>query len=141
MHRKFVFISVGAAVLALAIGGLNSRVPQIAVEYTVQKDGSVRLHAPGLAARAGLSKEYTVGDVTEADGSASSGGIGVVDGNNTTFTLSYNPLGNAAVNLFVNGLYQSQGDDYTLNGKIITFVNPPQPGDHVRVAYRGEFSQ
>jgi hypothetical protein len=124
-----------------AIGGLGSHIPHFTAEYVVQRDGSIHLAGRGLVTPADLSKEYTVGDVIEADGQPSGGGIGIVDGSNTTFTLSYYPLGPAAVNLFLNGLYQAPGADYTLNGKVITLNAPPQAGDRVRVAYRGEFSQ
>lgn len=140
MSQRFALISVIAVASALAIGGAKPSFRLVTVEYAVE-NGHTPVTRSGLPTRAGLSKEYVVGDVIEADGLPGTGGIGVVDGVNTTFALTYYPLGPAAVNLFVNGLYQSPGDDYTLNGKVLTLNNAPQSGDRVRVTYRAEFSQ
>jgi hypothetical protein len=48
---------------------------------------------------------------------------GVIDGTNTVFTLTQPPTG--VVWIFVNGIYQTRGLDYTLLGNVITFVVAP----------------
>ena len=62
---------------------------------------------------------------------------GLVDGNNTTFTLANAPSGSSLM-LFRNGLYMSANFDYTLSGSTITFVTGaiPQPGDQLVANYR-----
>lgn len=49
-----------------------------------------------------------------------------VDGVNITFTL---PILPTALKLFLNGLLQTQGTDFSLAGQTITFTSPPQFGD------------
>ncbi len=46
---------------------------------------------------------------------------GVIDGLNDTFTLATTPAPPAALLLWKNGLFMTQGDDYTLAGTTITF--------------------
>jgi hypothetical protein len=62
---------------------------------------------------------------------------GLVDGNNTTFTLANAPSGSSLM-LFRNGLYMSANFDYTLSGSTITFASgaQPQPGDTIIGSYR-----
>jgi hypothetical protein len=48
---------------------------------------------------------------------------GALNGVNTTYTLPQTPVGSVA--LFVNGLYQTPGVDYTLAGATITYLNTP----------------
>ena len=63
---------------------------------------------------------------------------GIVDGSNTTFTLSAtpNPVGSLAV--FRNGLLQDLTQDYTISGQTIQFAtaDTPQPGDTLLASYR-----
>lgn len=63
---------------------------------------------------------------------------GIVDGSNTAFGLSAvpDPLGSLA--LYRNGMLQKIGQDYTLSGNVVTFVNlaTPQPGDTMLASYR-----
>jgi hypothetical protein len=40
------------------------------------------------------------------------------------FTLSENPLAATTVNMFVNGLRQSYGTDFTISGTAVTFISP-----------------
>jgi hypothetical protein len=62
---------------------------------------------------------------------------GIVDGSNTTFTLSNLPVG-ASLMLFRNGLYMKAGFDYSLNGSSIQFASggQPQPLDTLAASYR-----
>lgn len=63
--------------------------------------------------------------------------MGVIDGINPTFELLYEPIPNSD-HLFLNGLLQDSDDggDYLINGKIITFINPPYPGMKLKCSYR-----
>ncbi len=61
---------------------------------------------------------------------------GTVNGSNASFTLASNPGAAASVMLFRNGLVQTNGVDYTLSGRNVTFTSGeiPRWGD-VLVAY------
>jgi hypothetical protein len=63
---------------------------------------------------------------------------GSVNGSNGTFTLTAAPSPASSLSLYRNGLLQSAGSDYTLNGSTITFVTGaiPQTGDLLRAFYR-----
>ncbi len=74
---------------------------------------------------------------TFADAEVPSGNI---DGMNTTFTLANSPLG-SSLQLFLNGLYQTAGVDYTLSGATIQFSSAaPRPGDSLVASYRVDTS-
>lgn len=60
---------------------------------------------------------------------------GVINGVNGTFTLSQTPVA-GTLELFLNGLLQQNGVDYTLSGSTITHNLPPQPGDWLFAVYR-----
>ncbi|MBY0505250.1 MAG: hypothetical protein K2X03_15155 [Bryobacteraceae bacterium] len=63
---------------------------------------------------------------------------GAADGSNAVFTLSAAPSPASSLALFRNGLLQSAGNDYTLNGTTITFYSwaIPQFGDILDAFYR-----
>lgn len=63
---------------------------------------------------------------------------GNMDGANLVFTLGQVPFPVSSLQLFRNGLLLLQGQDYTLSGKTITFMNSAQPqvGDLVQAFYR-----
>jgi hypothetical protein len=63
---------------------------------------------------------------------------GIVDGSNTTFTLSETPSPSTSMALYRNGIRQKVTQDYTLSGSTVTFVtaNAPQPGDTLLASYR-----
>jgi hypothetical protein len=52
-----------------------------------------------------------------------------------TITLLYTPIAAASVNVFVNGVLQRLTVDYTLSGKVITFVTMPPANAVVQVVY------
>jgi hypothetical protein len=60
---------------------------------------------------------------------------GTINGSNTVFTLSQVPNENESVDVFVDGLYQTPGTDYTLSSVTITFTTAPAVGQSVRVSY------
>ena len=63
---------------------------------------------------------------------------GLVDGANTTFTLSGVPSPAASLTVYRNGMLQTPGQDYTLSGNQILFVAAavPQPGDTLMAGFR-----
>jgi hypothetical protein len=63
---------------------------------------------------------------------------GIVDGSNTTFTLSQTPNPATTLALYRNGILQKVSQDYTLSGSTLLFVtaNTPQPGDTLQASYR-----
>lgn len=50
---------------------------------------------------------------------------GTIDGANNIFSLSHIPNPQTSLLLWLNGVYQTQGTDYTLSGQTITFTIPP----------------
>lgn len=61
--------------------------------------------------------------------------LGTIDGVNVTFNLSTTPLINSLL-IFVNGLYQTPIENYSVSGTTITFVAAPQVGDNLRAVYQ-----
>ena len=63
---------------------------------------------------------------------------GIVDGSNTSFTLSAVPNPASSLAVYRNGVLQKTGQDYTLTGGTIQFVAAaaPQPGDTLLAGYR-----
>lgn len=47
---------------------------------------------------------------------------GAIDGGNTTYTLAYAPSPTSSLMLYLNGVLQVQGVDYTLSGNVITMT-------------------
>jgi hypothetical protein len=63
---------------------------------------------------------------------------GTIDGNNAVFSISNFPNPSTSLMLFVNGILQMNGSDYTLASNRITFSSASKPriGDVVQAAYR-----
>jgi len=61
---------------------------------------------------------------------------GTVDGSNKTFTLANSPSPADSLMLFVNGVFQTSGEDYSLSGDTITFTVAPPSGSIIRAFYR-----
>ena len=64
---------------------------------------------------------------------------GIVDGANTIFSLSGTPSPATSLAVYVNGLLQTPGTDYSLtNTNVLQFVaaSTPQPGDTLLATYR-----
>ena len=60
---------------------------------------------------------------------------GDIDGVNTTYTITYEPLETDAVQVFKNGIVQRLTDDYTFSGTTVTFVDAPATASDIRVHY------
>lgn len=61
---------------------------------------------------------------------------GIIDGTNTVFVLGNVPNPPKCLNLYVNGLWMTQGEDYTLSDNVITMTEAPQTGYNLRASYR-----
>jgi hypothetical protein len=61
---------------------------------------------------------------------------GSIDGVNTDFTVSYEPLANSE-SVYLNGVLIADSGigDYTISGKTVTFADAPEIGDTVRISY------
>lgn len=82
----------------------------------------------GSSGPCGSSPSYIDGDAPS----------GIVDGSNTVFTLTGTPNPAGSVAVYRNGLLQSPGVDYNLNGRNVQFIGDaaPQPGDTLLASYR-----
>lgn len=61
---------------------------------------------------------------------------GTINGVNAVFTLAHTPSPAASLKLYLNGAFQTAGgEDYTLSGLTITFVNAPVSGSILRAFY------
>lgn len=61
---------------------------------------------------------------------------GTIDGSNATFTISPAPSPAASLQLFLNGVLQYRGTDYTLTGGTIVYTTPPTVGSVHACWYR-----
>jgi hypothetical protein len=89
------------------------------------------MHVDGTSAPCGSSG----GSATFVDAETPGGAI---NGANASFTLANAPNPAASLTLFLNGLLQDQGVDYTLAANVITFATgaEPQTGDILVASYR-----
>jgi uncharacterized protein YoxC len=64
--------------------------------------------------------------------------VGTINGTNAAFTLAHTPAPAASLSLYRNGLEQTNGIDFTLNGAALTFVSGsiPQTSDFLAAYYR-----
>jgi hypothetical protein len=62
------------------------------------------------------------------------------DGATTTFPLSFAPSAPSAVLIFLDGLYQTETEDYNIAAKAVTFIGPPTAGAKIRAVYSAEFN-
>lgn len=62
---------------------------------------------------------------------------GTINGSNAIFTLANSPSPAGSLKVFLNGAFQTAaGEDYTLVGDTITFVNAPLTGSVLRAFYK-----
>lgn len=73
--------------------------------------------------------------ITSATWVASEALTGTLDGSNTVFTLSNTPIINSQT-IYINGLMQDIGDDYTISGNTVTFVIAPLAGSRPVANYQ-----
>src|SRR5271157_3423760 len=140
-------------------GGTSSPAQETDIVGLVADLGARPLKGPGYAAGR-VAVVNPLGAIESASGSATDcvhvdgssgpcGGVqpsfvdgdspaGMVDGSNTSFTLSAVPNPASSLAVFRNGVLQKTGQDYTLTGGTIQFVaaTAPQPGDTLLAGYR-----
>jgi hypothetical protein len=140
-------------------GGTSSPVQESDIVGLIADLGARPLKGPGFAAgRTAVvdalgALESASGNATDCmhvDGSSGPcGGLqpsfvdgdspaGLVDGSNTSFTLSAVPDPASSLAVYRNGVLQKTGQDYTLTGGTIQFAAAaaPQPGDTLLAGYR-----
>jgi len=62
---------------------------------------------------------------------------GTINGSNKVFTVANAPSPAASLRVYLNGAFQTAaGEDYTLVGGTITFVNAPLSGSVLRAFYK-----
>jgi len=61
---------------------------------------------------------------------------GTVNGSNVTFTLANTPVSSSSVKLYLNGIFQRQGTDYTISSATITMATAPVSGQVLDANYR-----
>ena len=107
---------VGSGVTATAVGD----------NITVVIPGASSAGAASADVVASIHELIVVGEVP----------TGSINGVNTDFTISYDPLANSE-SVYLNGVLIADSGigDYTVSGKIISFDEAPDPGDTVRVSY------
>jgi len=87
------------------------------------------VHVDGSTGACGSAPSFVDGDTL----------AGIVDGSNTSFSLSQTPSPVASLSVYRNGvLLKSGGQDYSLTGNTIQFAAAaiPQPGDTLLASYR-----
>lgn len=102
--------------------------------------------ATASAAAASASAASAASDAADAAASAAAAAAaagdiqevpsGTVDGVNTDFVLASVPLADSGVKVYVDGLFNRQGSDYTIAGDTITFIVAPATGQLIDVVYR-----
>jgi hypothetical protein len=60
---------------------------------------------------------------------------GLINGVNTTYTITTAPLGAGYFTLYLNGIYQRVGDDYTRVGTTITMIVAPATNSSLDAVY------
>jgi hypothetical protein len=63
---------------------------------------------------------------------------GLVNGSNVTFTLSASPSDPKWVQVFIDGLKQKYGTDYTVSSSTITMTSAPANGQSIEAVYLKE---
>lgn len=107
---------VGSGVTATAVGD----------NITVTIPGAAGAAAASADVVASIHELIVVGEIP----------TGSIDGVNTDFTVTYEPLANSE-SVYLNGVLIADSGigDYTISGKTVTFADAPEIGDTVRISY------
>lgn len=101
----------------------------VGIEASVQPDAGTPTLANDLITKGYADANFTSNSEIQEEPT------GLVNGANVTYTLSQTPTSNAAVKLYLNGLFQRQGTDYTISGVTITFTTAPATNSTVDALY------
>lgn len=63
------------------------------------------------------------------------------DGSETVFNLAYTPVSAAKVYIYVDGVKQVLTTDYTISGKVVTFLSAPADASRILAMYEVESSE
>lgn len=116
---------------AITLDGANGL--QVATDdSTIEKSGNALRVKDGGITAAKLAQSY----VQVSKYIVRESPTGTINGTNDVFTLAGTPVAGTEM-VFLNGLLQDPGagDDYTISGVTITFEDPPETGDIIRVTY------
>jgi hypothetical protein len=160
LHVRDVRIATPSNVTVAAdTGGTTTPAQESDIVGLIADLGARPLKGPGYAAGAvavvdalGVleSATGTATDCMHVDGSSGPCGgtqpsfmdgdspAGIVDGSNTSFTLSGVPSPATSLAVYRNGVLQKTGQDYTFASGTVQFVaaSAPQPGDTLLASYR-----
>lgn len=129
-----------SAITALnsTVGGLNTQVTSQAQTLTGLSSSVISLNTSVTNLSNAVSSLQGGGGTTGTAFIDAETPIGNVNGSNVTFTLSQPPMPATSLQLYRNGLVQTNGVDYTLNGSTVTFLSVaiPLPGDLLQAYYR-----
>jgi len=159
LHVRDVRVATPSNVAAADTGGTSTPAQESDIVGLIADLGARPLKGPGYAAgRVAVvsalgALESATGSATDCvhvDGSSGPCGgsqpsfvdgdspAGIVDGSNTSFTLSAVPDPASSLAVYRNGVLQKTGQDYTFTSGTIQFVAAaaPQPGDTLLASYR-----
>jgi hypothetical protein len=160
LHVRDVRVAMAGNAAAADTGGTSTPAQESDIVGLIADLGARPLKGPGFAAgRVAVvdalgALESATGSATDCvhvDGSSGPCGsgatpsfvdgdspAGIVDGSNTSFTLSAVPNPAASLAVYRNGMLQKTGQDYTATDSTIQFVAAaaPQPGDTLLASYR-----
>jgi hypothetical protein len=159
LHVRDVRVATPGNVAAADTSGTSTPAQESDIVGLIADLGARPLKGPGFAAgrtavvdALGVLESATgsATDCVHVDGSSGPCGgsqpsfvdgdspAGIVDGSNTSFTLSAVPDPEASLAVYRNGVLQKTGQDYTATGSTIQFVTAaaPQPGDTLLASYR-----
>jgi len=105
---------------------------KVDLEGLVQRQFNQLMPGPLRQLAMGLQNQIeSIGTFAEAETPS-----GTINGSNKDFTLTYAPNPVSSLQVFVNGMYMTAGEDYTLSNKTITFNTAPPTNSIIRVYYR-----
>ncbi len=122
-------LSTYLTALNTSISTLTSIVDTLNTSVTNILASIVNLSAQVNSQSSGVTSALFVDDETPA---------GAVNNTNTVFSLANTPASAASLNMYRNGLLQTNGVDYSLSANTVTFANNaiPQSGDTLAAYYR-----
>lgn len=111
----------------------NKKISELAVSSPLTVGDLFEVMQGGVNKKVDGSQLLTfVGSSSFVDGETPSG---LVDDNNTVFTLASTPVV-GSVKVYLNGIRMKVTEDYTISGTTLTFVIAPATGDNILVDYR-----
>ena len=106
--------------------------------------GSRESLIPSLIAGSGMKgiidainkTEQAIRDILSATKVENEVPAGTINGANTAFTLTSTPDPSGSLQMFLDGMFMTVGEDYTISGVNITFLSAPQTGSILRAFFR-----